>query len=553
MGNLFNNPIQKAIVICFLLFSVSPILIDITLNFNGFLYSLFYLLSRLSLILLSFLILNSIVNFKAAVYIMAVFFVIVVPVEMVHLLVFNDYMTRQGIIAVAQTNYNESVAFIRGIEWIIVIVISLLLFFLISFRKLPTFRLNFLKPKIIAAFFVLTAMTFTSLIGQLKTSADSSGKRTFYLFKREIVKKHPLNLVYRCYESYAYFKAIDDYRRDMAHFRFQSIQNREFSSGQIYVMIIGESARAANYQICGYQRETNPRLSLIENLVVFNDFYATANVTTLAVPLMITRATSDNFDLCHKEKSIVSLFSEAGFTSYWISNQEIFKGYGSDKYLDEIDNYYSQTHKNPDEHILPVLDEVLSDTTNDKKLIIINLFGNHYGINSHPQEYNVFSPNLEQSNAINRNVSNRELFINSYDNSVLYQDYVLSEIIKHVDARESVSMVYFSSDHGESLFDEPSYFYGHGASTITKEQVHVPAFVWYSSLYEVFNSDLVVNLRANMDKRLSADNTFYTFAQLASVDFPQFVDSLSFADKNFKEPAERKAIVDYVTVSAEFK
>ncbi len=69
----------------------------------------------------------------------------------------------------------------------------------------------------------------------------------------------------------------------------------------------------------------------------------------------------------------------------------------------------------------------------------------------------------------------------------------------------------------------------------------------------MFNSDLVVNLRANMDKRLSADNTFYTFAQLASVDFPQFVDSLSFADKNFKEPAERKAIVDYVTVSAEFK
>jgi glucan phosphoethanolaminetransferase (alkaline phosphatase superfamily) len=267
---------------------------------------------------------------------------------------------------------------------------------------------------------------------------------------------------------------------------------------------------------------------------------------------MITRATANDFNVSLKEKSLVTLFKEAGFSTHWICNQEIFKGYGADKYLEEIDNFHYTCGSGNDEVVLPVLKGILDNDSSNKQFIVLNLFGNHYGVDSHPDEYNFFSPNLENSKVGSRSIESRELFINSYDNSVLYQDFVISKVIQLIQAKEAVSFVFFSSDHGESLFDEPDFFYGHGSAKPTKEQVHVPAFVWYSSLYKKYNDNVVSNLHQNKNKKLSSDNLFYTVSNLGLLSYPLYADSMSIADSNFLEPDTRFAIIDRTPVPVSF-
>lgn len=543
---------KRILLSVFFLFSLSPIIVDIIFNANDFWGSFLYLISRVSLFLLGYLLLNIVFNFRLAVYFVSLFVFIMLPVELVHLLIFKDFITRQGALALLQTNTSEGFAFLRGLEWLVLLLILCMVFFLFEFRKLPKKRVSVSKPGVWIAVVMLSFVTVLTMFGQAKIGEDTSGKSAIYYAKREVVKKYPINLIYRGYECYIYDKDIQKYKDQVSSFLFHSEQTKEIPEKQVYVLIIGESARAKNYELCGYSRNTNPNLSKLENLVVFSDYFSTANATTMAIPLMVTRATADDFSISLKEKSLVTLFKEAGFSTHWICNQEIFNGYGADRYLDEIENFYFTCGKGYDEVVLPVLQDILDNDSGEKQFVVINLFGNHYGMSSQPDEYNLFSPNLEETKVVSRSSENVELFINSYDNSVLYQDFVLFKIIQLVEAKDAVSFVFFSSDHGESLFDAPDFFYGHGSSKLTREQVHVPAFLWYSSLYKAYNEEAVSNLYSNRNKRLSADNLFYTVSNLGSISYPSYADSLSFADFNFIEPQTRVAIIDRLPVAVSF-
>jgi len=542
---------RKITIFLFLLLAISPIIADIILNNKGFIYSLAMLVSGLSLLIFCFSILNTLFSFRVSAYILGIFVNISVPVELVHLFIFKDYITRQGIIAIFQTNINEGLAFLRGYEWFAILWLGLFVFFMISFIKLPVqkFPLNFKNILVLSSLLIFFAVF--KLI-QIKVSIDSSGKNISYFVKKEIVKKYPFNILYRSYEIQVNNKSIKKHLKYVHNFTFNGNSTSDFDEVQIYVLIIGESARASNYQLLGYEKETTPNLMKMQNIIVFPDFYANANVTNAAIPLLVTRATPEDYNLSYKEKSIVSLFKEAGFTTYWICNQEIFKGYYAQNYKQEIDNFYYKSGADNDEIVLEVLDEILSDKETNKKFIVINLFGNHYGINSTPEKFRLFTPNLDDRKLVSRSLKYREFFINSYDNSVLFQDFILSEIINQINVLNSVSYVYFTSDHGESLFDEPDFFYGHGAEKLTKEQVHIPAFIWYSRLFEHYNDKMINNLKMNSNKRLSNDNTFYTLAQLASIGFDMHNGNLSIADSSFKENEQRSALINYTVKISEF-
>jgi len=528
---------QKVVIILFFLTLLSPALVYLVYNNNSFLYSLSYFVARVFLISVFFLLINAIFGFRLSAYILLFTIFIAVPVELMNILYFGEHISRLGIEAMFHTNINEGLGFIRGYEWFAVLIAGMFIFYIFSFWKLPKkkkFNLFSLKNVLFLLSFVIICFIFYSITINIKKDEFSYlGKKTSSIVREEVFKKFPLNILFRGYQIYTYKKSISDYLNKVENFFYNSYQTSDFEEEQIYVLVIGESARVSNYQLFGYERETNPKLVEIENLIVFPDFYATSNATNLAIPLVITRAVSTDFKISLREKSIVSLFKEAGFMTYWVCNQDIFKGYGANKYKYEAENFYNKVGKGYDEVVLPVIEEIISDKKHKKKFIVVNLYGNHYGINDSPKNNNHFLPCLNDNKLVRRSAKNRELFINSYDNSVLYQDFVISEIINLVNSSNTVSFVYFSSDHGESLFDEPDFFYGHGASKITKEQLHIPVFFWYSSLFEQYNADKINNLQLNRNKKLSHDNTFYTLSQLSSIDFEKFNAQMSFADSSF--------------------
>src|SRR5699024_11121084 len=105
------------------------------------------------------------------------------------------------------------------------------------------------------------------------------------------------------------------------NFYFNSKRSRRMDKRQVYVLFIGESSRYDHWSINGYSRKTSPLLNKQSGLISFNNVCAAGGLTELSVPMLLTQATPDNYDLHNREKSIISLFQEAGFHTYWISNQ----------------------------------------------------------------------------------------------------------------------------------------------------------------------------------------------------------------------------------------
>src|SRR6202789_551571 len=94
------------------------------------------------------------------------------------------------------------------------------------------------------------------------------------------------------------------------------------TAAEIYVIVVGETSRRANWSLFGYSRGTTPRLDAMRSdLILFNRATSNATNTILSVPLALTRAAPGTRGVAHSEKSIITLLKQAGFATYWISNQ----------------------------------------------------------------------------------------------------------------------------------------------------------------------------------------------------------------------------------------
>ncbi|MFA6571204.1 MAG: sulfatase-like hydrolase/transferase, partial [Bacteroidota bacterium] len=127
---------------------------------------------------------------------------------------------------------------------------------------------------------------------------------------------------------------------------------------------------------------------------------------------------------------------------------------------------------------------------------------------------------------------NKELFINAYDNSIVYTDYFLSKIIDKIDSVDCVSSFVYLSDHGENLYDTKDNVLFHARTVITKYDYHVPLFVWYSDEYNKIYKTKVENLNNNVKKPISARYIFYSMLDMAGIRFPeQIMQKSFFSDK----------------------
>jgi glucan phosphoethanolaminetransferase (alkaline phosphatase superfamily) len=248
---------------------------------------------------------------------------------------------------------------------------------------------------------------------------------------------------------------------------------------------------------------------------------------------MLTRANIDSCDLCYREPSIAEVFKEAGYKTYWISNQDLFVGPPVNIFKDNIDEFYPlyDKHKN-DKIILPVLKKVLTDNY-DKKFIIINLLGNHKY--KYPDTYNIYTPNLRTENVTQVSIENKDLFINSYKNQTNFELKVLDQIISEIDRNNLLASLVFASDHGESLFDAPQYYFGHGSVDVPVEQTHIFSFIWMSDRYIRTFPDKKELLNINYNKLANTDCLFYTMADIANISFPKMDKSKSLVKQEYRQ------------------
>lgn len=69
-------------------------------------------------------------------------------------------------------------------------------------------------------------------------------------------------------------------------------------------MVIGETSRAANWSIYGYNRNTNPELTKIKGLTAFSHVLTESNTTHKSVPMLMSSVTAHDFNSIYRQKEL---------------------------------------------------------------------------------------------------------------------------------------------------------------------------------------------------------------------------------------------------------
>lgn len=310
----------------------------------------------------------------------------------------------------------------------------------------------------------------------------------------------------------------------------------------VVVLVIGESGRYDRWSLNGYGRDTNPLLEKEPNLVNFPDVITPASATRLSLPVMLSRkGAQQTFRTGFPEKSLITAFREAGFATWWISNQIPFG---------EFDTPVSVFAKeaevvqfiNPGDYsglssfdgdLLAPLGKALRGSA-PKKLIILHTLGNHWNYSfRHPAAFDRWQPSLSGMERPDHTDAKLKTEIgNSYDNSVLYTDWFLSRVIDTLKSSGGSSAMLYVSDHGENLHDGTCDFALHGHNAVY--DFHVPMIAWYSVAYAAAFQEKTAELKSHRNAKLSTENVFHSLLDMADIQYKDEKPEWSFVNAAFK-------------------
>jgi heptose-I-phosphate ethanolaminephosphotransferase len=316
---------------------------------------------------------------------------------------------------------------------------------------------------------------------------------------------------------------------------------------EIYVVAIGETSRRMNWSLFGYPRGTTPLLDAIRGeLIVFNHVTSNATNTILSVPLALTRASPASRSPARSEKSIITLLKQAGFATFWISNQERSDALSNpiSQIALEADHVSFPGDLRPEErnggfdtNLLTRLDDQLTRLPKGGKAVIfLHMEGSHFG---YKERYPASFARFRDGQGAPRTLPQRQMrLLDEYDNSVSFTDTVTRGVIGRLAACGCKSGLIYFSDHGERLFDNglSDDDFGHGFPTISRQEIEIPFFAWLSSSYRHANPALVQRLRANANSAAQLQNLFETITDLAGVDYATRSAESSLFSAQFRPP-----------------
>lgn len=257
----------------------------------------------------------------------------------------------------------------------------------------------------------------------------------------------------------------------------------------VLFVVIGETARAANFQLGGYARETNPELAQMAGLTYFSNVTACGTSTAISVPCLFSHLSRADFKVAEAARytNLLDSLIEAGFDVQWRDNNSGCKGVcarvASIDYNQSNDPRYCHGSNCFDEVMLADLPELLRRIQGDT-VIVFHQQGSHGPAYSqrYPKHRERFKPAC-RSNQL-QHCSQQEIS-NAYDNTLAYTDHVLARqigMLRAADARLD-SMLIYVSDHGESLGENGIYLHGMPYAFAPAVQKEVPMLLWASEGY----------------------------------------------------------------------
>ena len=289
----------------------------------------------------------------------------------------------------------------------------------------------------------------------------------------------------------------------------------------VLVLVVGETARAANFGLAGYARQTTPQLAKVPGLVYFTEVSSCGTSTAISVPCMFSDLGREGFS--PQRARARDILGKAGWERRWYGNNTDCKGVCRDVTESRADPRAHPRLCRPGQ---PCMDGAMFedfkqglDTLASRQVIVMHMLGSH-GPDYHlryPPEFARFTPVCRQTDFSKCAVTE---IVNAYDNDILYTDHLLADAIaslQRLSPRIDSALLYVS-DHGESLGENGIFLHAMPYAVAPRLQTHVPMVFWASpGAADRLGVDMAC-IASRRDAPLSHDNLFHSVLGLLDVE-----------------------------------
>ncbi len=280
----------------------------------------------------------------------------------------------------------------------------------------------------------------------------------------------------------------------------------------VVVLVIGESARKANFQLYGYKRDTNPLLSKLQDLKVYEATSCATYTTAGSKAILEPKDSGDLYEL------LPNYAFRTGVDVAWRTSNWGEPPIHIDEYLtdDELGDQYPDVDKNYDGILFAGIRQRIESGKSNKVLIIIHTSTSHgpkYA-DKYPKDFEVYKPVAKNVEEGEKNVG---LLVNAYDNTIRYTDFLLDNLITTLRAMTDwKSAMIFISDHGESLGENKMFMHGLPMKLAPKEQYEIPFLVWTSDNFRDYKT------KDELPAVLEQHYIFHSVLNLLSIESPAY-------------------------------
>ncbi|RHJ79740.1 DUF1705 domain-containing protein [Parabacteroides sp. AM08-6] len=440
-----------------------------------------------------------------------------------------------------ETNGREAHEFIQNylsLEFLGIVLLLVILFYLV-------FKIRKKIEKGITSLFSFRLSAWMLLL-LLIGGGGVFGFAEYRCFFNSLISYRIMSPFQRLVHSYTLvqsdFKAYDELLANLQKDPPQITENA--STIQNIVLILGESLSRNHMSLYAYDKPTNPLLTALREkgeLIRFNNVVSPSLSTLDVMSRVLTFYDNDSNQEWYKYDILVDVMKEAGYKTFWFSNQESFGIFGNlpaalasrcdyHKFV-SVKNMQEQ-YGDFDENLLPLLDAQM-DSLGKKNFMVIHLLGSHFRyINRYPESFNKFS-GKDVDLPYN---SYKKSLVAEYDNSVLYNDFVINEIINRFKDKEAV-VLYFS-DHAEEVYDFRDNN-SRSAELFSGYMVEIPFLFWTSGIFRENYPEKVSLILSSVNRSYMTDDVIHTILDLADIKTPSFIPAKSVINPAYDENRKR--------------
>ena len=329
---------------------------------------------------------------------------------------------------------------------------------------------------------------------------------------------------------------------------------------EVHILIVGESARRASWSVYGYARDTTPyldRLMRDKEAIFLRNAMSDANLTILAVPMMLTGLKPQEMAQGRRPTgTLLDLAKEAGYTTAWLVNQDVGVSTSMGIVADHLE-YPPDLHETMfsrsdlDEILLPAYRREVG-RTGRARLIGMHVMGSHWEYyRRYPNRFQQFG-SAQRISTLSSATTDRSMvpdLADAYDNSVLYTDWFLQQVIEQARGLQVPVTVTFVPDHGEASPYLDGGVVGHGAAHYVSAEFEIPAEIWINAAYRKAHPEKVAALETNASEEIRTHDVFSTLADLMGISWPGADPARSFASGRFVPDATKEHLARGVLIA----